>query len=128
MHSTLAKPMQDTIDHSAPRRSAVVWTQKSTNTFVDTKIAISRCPLMYFIDDNKLDIRLYTDASDFGIGGVLFQVVGVTRTPSIPGIPCSGTNVRTVRIEDDPIHTICCMIPAVLICKLITLLSFSIAR
>ena len=50
----------------------------------------------------------------------------MTRTPSIPGIPGSGTNVRTVRIEDDPIHTICCMISAVLICKLITLLSFSI--
>ena len=50
----------------------------------------------------------------------------VIRTPSIPGIPGSGTNVRTVWIEDDPIHTICCMISAVLICKLITLLSFSI--
>ena len=76
MHSTLVKPMQDMIDHSAPRCSAVVWTQKSTNAFVDTKIAISRCPLMYFIDDNKLDIGLYTVASDFGFGGVLFQVVG----------------------------------------------------
>ena len=81
MHSTLVKPMQDMMDHSAPRRSAVVWTQKSTNAFVDTKIAISRCPLMYFIDDNKLDIRLYTDASDFGIGGVLFQVVGAIWQP-----------------------------------------------
>ena len=81
MHSTLGKPMQDMIDHSAPRCSAVVWTQKSTNAFVDTKIAISRCPLMYFIDDNKLDIRLYTDASDFGIGGVLFQVVGTIWQP-----------------------------------------------
>ena len=39
----------------------------------------------------------------------------MTRTPSIPGIPGSGTNVRTVRIEDDPIHTICCVISAVLI-------------
>ena len=56
----------------------------------------------------------------------------MTRTPStpgipsIPGIPGSGTNVRTVRIEDDPIHTICCVISAVLICKLIILLSLSI--
>ena len=75
MHSSLVKPMQDMIDHSAPKRSAVVWTQASTNSFYGTRIAISRCPLMYFIDDNKLDIRLYTDASDFGIGGVLFQVV-----------------------------------------------------
>ena len=37
--------------------------------------------LMYFIDDNKLDIRLYTDASDFGIGGVLLQVVGAIWQP-----------------------------------------------
>ena len=51
----------------------------------------------------------------------------MTRTPRIPGIPCTGTDARTVRIEDDPIHPIYCMIPAVLICKLITLLSFSIA-
>ena len=36
---------------------------------------------MYFIDDNKLDIRLYTDASDFGIGGVLFQVVDTIWQP-----------------------------------------------
>ena len=69
------------IDHSAPKRSAVVWTQASTNSFHDTQIAISRCPLMYFIDDNKLDIRLYTDASDFGIGGVLFQVVDTIWQP-----------------------------------------------
>ena len=36
---------------------------------------------MYFIDDNKLDIRLYADASDFGIGGVLFQVVDTIWQP-----------------------------------------------
>ena len=35
---------------------------------------------MNFID-NKLDIRLYTDASDFGIGGVLFQVDGAIWQP-----------------------------------------------
>ena len=29
---------------------------------------------MYFIDETS-PIRLYTDASDYGIGGVLFQVV-----------------------------------------------------
>ena len=75
MHSSLVKPMQDMINHTAPKRSAVVWISESTNSFHDTLIAISRCPLMYFIDDNKLDIRLYIDASDFGIGGVLFEDV-----------------------------------------------------
>ena len=29
---------------------------------------------MYFIDDDS-PIKLYTDVSDYGIGGVLFQVV-----------------------------------------------------
>ena len=81
MHSSLVKPMQDMIDHSAPKRSAIVWTQASTNSFHDTQMAMSRCPLMYFIDDNILDIRLYTDASDFGIGSVLFQVVDTIWQP-----------------------------------------------
>ena len=81
MHSSLVKPMQDMVDHSAPKRSAVVWTQASTNSFHDTQIAISRCPLMYFIDDKKLDVRLYTDASDFGISGVLSQVVDTVVVP-----------------------------------------------
>ena len=42
------------------------------------------CPLMYFIDDNKLDIRLYTDASDCdsngkGKGGRLGEVVSYSK-------------------------------------------------
>ena len=73
MHSTMVKPMHDMIDHTAAKRSAIVWTQESTNAFLDTRIAISRCPLMHFTDDQKMDARLYTDASNFGIGGVLFQ-------------------------------------------------------
>jgi hypothetical protein len=81
MHSTLVRPMQNMIDHSAAKKSPVVWTPESTLSFEDTKIAISRCPLMFFITDDNSDIRLYTDASDFGIGGVLFQVIGTTWNP-----------------------------------------------
>ena len=36
---------------------------------------------MYFVDDDNLEIRLYTDASDFGIGGVLIQVVDTIWQP-----------------------------------------------
>ena len=81
MHSILVQPMLDMIDHTAAKRSAIVWTQESTNSFLDTKIAVSRCPLMHFTDEAKSDIRLYTDASNFGIGGVLFQVVGLEWQP-----------------------------------------------
>ena len=48
---------------------------------MDTKVAVSRCPLMHFTDEAKSDIRLYTDASNFGVGGVLFQVVGTEWQP-----------------------------------------------
>ena len=35
---------------------------------------------MYFIDETS-PIRLYTDASDYGIGGVLFEVVNDELKP-----------------------------------------------
>ena len=62
------------VDPKAVKRSPIFWIPEGTNAFNETKIAVSRCPLMYFIDESS-PIRLYTDASDYGIGGVLFQVV-----------------------------------------------------
>ena len=62
------------VDPKAAKRSPIFWTPEGIEAFNETKIAVSRCPLMYFIDDDS-PIRLYTDASDYGIGGVLFQVV-----------------------------------------------------
>ena len=107
MHSTLVKPMQDMIDRSAPKRSAVVWTQASTSSFYDTQIAISRYPLMYFIDDNKLDIRLYTYASDFGIGGVLFQVVDTIWQPiAFISKSLTPTQIRWSTIHVRPLDSI----------------------
>ena len=44
------------------------------------KIAVSRCPLMYFTNDDS-PIRLYTDASDYGIGVVLLQIVNTVWRP-----------------------------------------------
>ena len=62
------------VDPKALKRSPIYWTTEGTLAFDETKIAISRCPLMYFINDDS-PIRLYTDASDYGIGGVHFQIV-----------------------------------------------------
>ena len=69
-HSEMVKPR----DPKAVKRSPIFWTLEGTNAFNETKIAVSRCPLMYFIDESS-PIRLYTDTSDYGIGGVLFQVI-----------------------------------------------------
>ena len=87
------------MNHSAPKRYVVVWTPERTNSFHDTQIATCRCPLMYFIDDNKLDIRLYTDASDFGIGGVLFQIVDTIWQPIVKSL--TPTQIRWSAIQKE---------------------------
>ena len=53
---------------------------KTIKAFQDIRQAISQFPLMHFID-NVSPIHLYTDASDYGEGGVLFQQVGDEMKP-----------------------------------------------
>ena len=54
-HSLIVKLLQDMIDHKGKKKSPLVWAQGSSE-------------------------MLYTDASDYGIGGVLFQIVdGIWR-------------------------------------------------
>ena len=68
------------IDHKGKKNSLLVWTQGSSDLFQAIRKDISHCPLMHFLDDTDAPIRLYTDASDYGIGGVLFQIVdGIWR-------------------------------------------------
>ena len=73
-HSEMIKPLQMMVDPKALKRAPIYWTPKGTIAFNETMIAVSRCPLIYFINDHS-PIKLYTDASDYGIGGVLFQIV-----------------------------------------------------
>ena len=74
-HSDIVRPLQNMIDHKARKKEAPIWTPAGVEAFHAIKLVISKCPLMYFLDDDS-PIRLYTDASDYGIGGVLYQVVG----------------------------------------------------
>ena len=57
------------------KHSRVTWNAETIKAFQGIRQAISQCPLMHFID-NVSPIHLYTDASDYGVGGVLFQKAG----------------------------------------------------
>ena len=59
-------------DYNKTRR--VVWTPKSTAAFPEMKLAISICTTVHFMSDTA-PITLHTDASDYGVGGYLFQTV-----------------------------------------------------
>jgi hypothetical protein len=52
----------------------VVWTNETRTLFEEVKKAVNECPKLFFYDVNA-PVFLHTDASDYGIGGYLFQVV-----------------------------------------------------
>jgi hypothetical protein len=58
----------------------IKWTDLAVEAFNNVKTAINNCQTLYFIDDSA-PIYLHTDASDYGIGGYLFQVVDNKEKP-----------------------------------------------
>ena len=78
-HSEIVKSLQIMVDPKV-KRTPIYWTPEGTLAFNETKITVSRCLLLYFIKDGST-IKLYTDASDYGIGGVLFQIVNDVWRP-----------------------------------------------
>jgi hypothetical protein len=75
-HSTRVQPLQDLVEGytKALARRAVNWTTECDLAFNDIRQAIDECPLLWFVDDHS-PIFLKTDASDYGIGAYLYQVV-----------------------------------------------------
>jgi hypothetical protein len=57
-----------------------VWNQIAANAFEELKTAIAACPILYFVDEFS-PIYLHTDASDYGIGAYLFQLVDGVEKP-----------------------------------------------
>ena len=55
------------------KRKKVVWNEKRELAFEKAKQAIHDCQKLYFIDPDITPI-LQTDASDYGIGGMLYQM------------------------------------------------------
>ena len=79
-HSNVVHKLHSMVDNSATKRTPVTWTPEGMAAFDKVKGLISRCPLLYFVDDTA-PITLMTDASDYGIGGYLFQRVDNVDQP-----------------------------------------------
>ena len=56
------------------------WNNTTSKAFTDTQNAIVNCQLLFFRDQSA-PIRLYTDASDYGIGAYLCQIVDGEEQP-----------------------------------------------
>ena len=78
-HSTLVQPLHEMIKDYKPR-SHLQWTAETLQAFERVRQAINDCPKLHFMDD-KSPIYLHTDASDYGVGAYLFQVVNSVEVP-----------------------------------------------
>jgi len=75
-HSLRAQPLQDLVNgyERKQARHIVEWTDSSVAAFEDLRKAIDECPMLWFMDDFS-PIILQTDASDYGIGAYLYQLI-----------------------------------------------------
>ena len=54
------RPLTSLVQQKVSKRALVLWNPDATKAFHMLKVAISNCPLMFFLDDTS-PIRLYTD-------------------------------------------------------------------
>ena len=78
-YDRLAKSLQDLYHHYVPHKK-IKWTDELDQAFIDIQHAVYTCPKMFFIDEQS-PIFLQTDASLYGIGAYLFQIVDNQKQP-----------------------------------------------
>lgn len=78
-HSTIVKPLNEMLQNYNKSRR-LVWTPEAESAFETIKSAIHECPMLFFMDDVS-PVYLETDASDYGIGAYLYQVVDGCQHP-----------------------------------------------
>jgi transposase InsO family protein len=70
-YATVVGPLYTRL-HELTKSRQLKWTEEAHNAFIAIQKAIDECPTLFFVDDTS-PITLQTDASDYGIGGYLFQ-------------------------------------------------------
>ncbi len=77
--SVLTKPLND-LTTPYKKSSSIMWTPQLEQLFKHIQEAVGNCPKLYYVS-NDLPIHVRTDASDYGIGGYIFQKDGHTELP-----------------------------------------------
>ena len=81
-YSTLVHPLNEMLEGytKKDRKKPLTWSEQYSSCFEAVKTAIFNCQQLFFRDQSAA-IRLYTDASDYGIGAYLCQVVEGPEQP-----------------------------------------------
>jgi hypothetical protein len=81
----------------------IVWNEERKDQFDKVKKLVNELPKLYYLsDDPKDEIIVYTDASDYAIGGHLVQKInGIERTIGFMSKTFSGPEKRWTTIEKE---------------------------
>ena len=72
-YSDRVRPLNALVRTYKPSK-IISWTDSAIAAFADIRQAINECPTLYFLDDTQ-PIYVNTDASDFGIGAICYQIL-----------------------------------------------------
>ena len=78
-YDRFAGPLQETY-HDYKPYNKINWTEQLESCFVGLQAVIHTCPQLHFISDNG-PIILETDASQYGIGAYLYQIIDGIKRP-----------------------------------------------
>ena len=79
-HSNIVSPLFQMLKGMQQKRTSLIWSPEGIEAFDTLRQRISNCPLLTFPHPTSTVI-LRTDASNYGIGGVLFQTIDTTDYP-----------------------------------------------
>lgn len=81
-HSLIVKPLHEMI-RKYEKNKRLEWTQEGERAYEEIREAIRHMPTLFFLDDRRESkVYLHTDASDYGYGAYLFQVVDGKEHPT----------------------------------------------
>lgn len=77
----LVKPLRVLID-TKKKNQRLTWTSIATENFYKVRDIVANCPTLYFVDEHA-PIVVMTDASDYGIGAYIYQLIDNKERPII---------------------------------------------
>jgi hypothetical protein len=78
-HSDKARPLTQ-LFKDYDKRKKIVWTPEAIEAFEILQRDVSNCHTLFWVDESS-PIFLCTDASDYGIGGYLYQIINGKEIP-----------------------------------------------
>jgi transposase InsO family protein len=75
------KPLRELVKNY-DKRKVLHWTPEAEAAFISARDEIGNCPALFFVDENA-PIIVMTDASDYGMGAYIYQLIDNKERPIV---------------------------------------------